>query len=114
MTNWWRQGMMGGTKAHYDYIKAFPETDFADDLRAIAVPTLVMHGTDDQIVPISASARLSAPLLRNAQTKIYEGLGHGMCTINPDVVNPDLLAFPRLAMPPAGEGLLNPTASVAR
>lgn len=85
----------GGAKAHYDCIKAFSETDFTDDLKAITVPTLVMHGTDDQIVPIGASARLSAPLLRNAQTKIYEGLGHGMCTINPDVVNPDLLAFIR-------------------
>ncbi|RZJ32646.1 MAG: alpha/beta hydrolase [Brevundimonas sp.] len=95
VANWWRQGMMGGAKAHYDCIKAFSETDFTDDLKAITVPTLVMHGTDDQIVPIGASARLSAPLLRNAQTRIYEGLGHGMCTINPDVVNPDLLAFVR-------------------
>lgn len=95
IANWWRQGMQGGTKAHYDCIKAFSETDFTEDLKAIAVPTLVMHGTDDQIVPIGASAHLSAPLLRNAQTKIYDGLGHGMCTINPDVVNPDLLAFVR-------------------
>jgi non-heme chloroperoxidase len=95
IANWWRQGMQGGAKAHYDCIKAFSETDFTEDLKAIAVPTLVMHGTDDQIVPIGASARLSAPLLRNAQTKIYEGLGHGLCTINPDVVNPDLLAFVR-------------------
>lgn len=95
IANWWRQGMMGGAKAHYDCIKAFSETDFTDDLKAIAVPTLVMHGTDDQIVPIGASARLSAPLLRNATTKIYDGLGHGLCTINPDVVNPDLLAFIR-------------------
>jgi len=95
IANWWRQGMMGGAKAHYDCIKAFSETDFTEDLRVIAVPTLVMHGTDDQIVPIGASARMSAPLLRNAQTRIYEGLGHGLCTINPDVVNPDLLAFIR-------------------
>ena len=95
VANWWRQGMMGGAKAHYDCIKAFSETDFTEDLKAITVPTLVMHGTDDQIVPIGASARLSAPLLRNAQTKIYDGLGHGLCTINPDVVNPDLLAFIR-------------------
>ena len=95
VANWWRQGMMGGAKAHYDCIKAFSETDFTEDLKAITVPTLVMHGTDDQIVPIGASARLSAPLLRTAQTKIYDGLGHGLCTINPDVVNPDLLAFIR-------------------
>lgn len=95
VANWWRQGMMGGAKAHYDCIKAFSETDFTEDLKAIAVPTLVMHGSDDQIVPIDDSARLSAPLLRHGQLKIYDGLPHGMCTTHPEVVNPDLLAFIR-------------------
>jgi len=91
--NWWRQGMMGGAKAHYDGIKAFSETDFTEDLKAIDVPALVMHGDDDQIVPIVNSAPLMAKLLRNAELKIYEGLPHGMCTTHADVVNPDLLAF---------------------
>lgn len=91
--NWWRQGMMGGAKAHYDCIKAFSETDFTDDLKRIEVPTLVMHGEDDQIVPIADSAPLSAKLLKKATLKTYKGLPHGMCTTNPDVVNPDLLAF---------------------
>ncbi|WP_437936576.1 alpha/beta fold hydrolase [Sorangium sp. So ce341] len=91
--NWWRQGMMGGIKPHYDCIKAFSETDFTDDLRKIDVPTLVMHGDDDQIVPIADSALLSSKLLKKGTLKVYEGLGHGLCTINPDVVNPDLLEF---------------------
>lgn len=91
--NWWRQGMMGGAKAHYDCIKAFSETDFTDDLKAIAVPTLVMHGDDDQIVPYADSAPLAVKLLRNGTLKTYPGFGHGMCTINADVVNADLLAF---------------------
>ncbi|WP_420142904.1 alpha/beta fold hydrolase [Sphingomonas sp.] len=91
--NWWRQGMMGGAKAHYDCIKAFSETDFTDDLKAIDVPVLVMHGTDDQIVPYADSAPLSVKLLRNGTLKSYDGLPHGMCTTHPDVVNPDLLAF---------------------
>jgi len=91
--NWWRQGMMGGTKAHYDCIKAFSETDFTDDLKAIEVPVLVMHGTDDQIVPYADSAPKSAALLKNGTLKSYDGLPHGMCTTHPDVVNPDLLAF---------------------
>ncbi len=91
--NWWRQGMMGGAKAHYDCIKAFSETDFTEDLKKIAVPTLVLHGDDDQIVPYADSAPLSVKLLRHGQLKTYKGLGHGVCTINPDVVNPDLLAF---------------------
>ncbi|ATQ43868.1 alpha/beta hydrolase [Caulobacter mirabilis] len=95
IANWWRQGMMGGAKAHYDCIKAFSETDFTEDLKAIAVPTLVMHGDDDQIVPIGSAAKMSAPLLKKGTLKIYPGLGHGLCTINPDVVNPDLLAFIR-------------------
>ncbi len=93
--NWWRQGMMGGAKAHYDGIKAFSETDFTEDLRAIEVPTLVVHGGDDQIVPIANSALLAAPLLRRGTLKVYEGLSHGLCTTHPDVVNPDLLAFVR-------------------
>src|SRR6266545_338895 len=70
--NWWRQGMMGGAKAHYDGIKAFSETDFTDDLKVITAPTLVMHGDDDQIVPIADSAPLSAKLLKNSTLKIYE------------------------------------------
>ena len=93
--NWWRQGMMGGAKAHYDGIKAFSETDFTDDLRATNVPTLVMHGEDDQIVPIADSALLSAKLLKNGTLKVYEKLPHGMCTTHPDRINPDLLAFIR-------------------
>ncbi|MGU3496208.1 alpha/beta fold hydrolase [Xanthobacteraceae bacterium A53D] len=91
--NWWRQGMMGGAKAHYDCIKAFSETDFTEDLKTIQVPTLVMHGDDDQIVPYADSAPLSAKLLQNGTLKTYEGLPHGMCTTHPDVVNADLLAF---------------------
>lgn len=91
--NWWRQGMMGGAKAHYDCIKAFSETDFTEDLKAIDLPVLVMHGDDDQIVPYADSAPLSAKLLKNGTLKTYPGLGHGMCTINPDVINADLLAF---------------------
>jgi len=91
--NWWRQGMMGGAKAHYDCIKAFSETDFTDDLKKIEVPTLVMHGEDDQIVPIADSALLSAKLLKKATLKTYKGLPHGMCTTHPEIVNPDLLAF---------------------
>jgi non-heme chloroperoxidase len=91
--NWWRQGMMGGIKPHYDCIKAFSETDFTDDLAKIDVPTLVMHGDDDQIVPIADSALLSIKLLKKGTLKVYKGLGHGLCTINPDVVNQDLLEF---------------------
>ncbi|MFL5336589.1 MAG: alpha/beta fold hydrolase, partial [Geminicoccaceae bacterium] len=91
--NWWRQGMMGGAKAHYDGIKAFSETDFIDDLKAIEVPTLVMHGDDDQIVPYADAALLSVKLLKNATLKIYEKFPHGMCTTHADVINPDLLAF---------------------
>ncbi len=93
--NWWRQGMMGSAKAQYDGIKAFSETDFGEDLKAIKVPTLVMHGDDDQIVPIADSALLSAKVLTNATLKIYEKLPHGMCTTHPETLNPDLLAFIR-------------------
>lgn len=91
--NWWRQGMTGGIKPLYDCIKAFSETDFTEDLKAIDVPTLVMHGDDDQIVPIEDSALLAVKLLRHGALKVYEGFGHGMCTINADVINADLLAF---------------------
>jgi non-heme chloroperoxidase len=91
--NWWRQGMMGGAKAHYDCIKAFSETDFTEDLKAITVPTLVMHGTDDQIVPYADAGPLSAKLLKHGTLKTYEGFPHGMCTTHADVINPDLLAF---------------------
>jgi non-heme chloroperoxidase len=93
--NWWRQGMMGGARAHYEGIKAFSETDFSEDLKIIKVPTLVMHGDDDQIVPIAASALLSAKLLKNGTLKVYEKFPHGMCTTHADVVNSDLLAFMR-------------------
>jgi non-heme chloroperoxidase len=93
--NWWRQGMAGGIKAHYDCIKAFSETDFTEDLQAIDVPVLVLHGDDDQIVPIADSARLSAPLLKKGTLKVYPSLPHGMCTTHPEVINPDLLAFVR-------------------
>jgi len=93
--NWWRQGMMGGAKAHYDCIKAFSETDFTDDLKAIDVPTLVLHGEDDQIVPIDDSARLTIKLLKNGTLKTYPGLPHGMATTHADVINADLLAFIR-------------------
>lgn len=91
--NWWRQGMMGSAKAHHDGIKAFSETDFTEDLKSIEVPTLVMHGDDDQIVPIAASAMLSSKLLKQGTLKVYEKLSHGMCTINADMINGDLLAF---------------------
>ncbi len=91
--NWWRQGMMGGAKAHYDCIKAFSETDFTEDLRTIQVPTLVMHGDDDQVVPYEDSAPLSVKLLKNGSLKTYAGLPHGMCTTHPEIINPDLLEF---------------------
>jgi non-heme chloroperoxidase len=91
--NWWRQGMMGGVKAHYEGVKAFSETDFTEDLKAITVPTLVMHGDDDQVVPIADSAELSIKLLKNGTLKVYPGYPHGMCTTHADTINPDLLAF---------------------
>jgi non-heme chloroperoxidase len=93
--NWWRQGMMGGIKAHYDCIAAFSETDFTGDLTAIEVPTLVMHGDDDQVVPYADSAPLSAALLRNGRLKTYPAYPHGMATTHADVINKDLLAFIR-------------------
>ncbi len=91
--NWWRQGMMGGAKAHYDCIKAFSETDFTEDLQKIDVPTLVMHGEDDQIVPIADSALLSIKLLKHGTLKTYMGFPHGMATTHADVINADLLEF---------------------
>ncbi|MGJ4907585.1 alpha/beta fold hydrolase [Bradyrhizobium sp. HKCCYLS2033] len=91
--NWWRQGMMGGTKAHYDCIKAFSETDFTEDLKAIDVPVLLMHGEDDQIVPIDDSARIGIKLLKHGTLKTYPGFPHGMATTHADVINADLLAF---------------------
>ena len=91
--NWWRQGMMGGAKAHYDCIKAFSETDFTEDLQKIDVPVLVMHGEDDQIVPIADSALLAIKLLKHGTLKTYPGFPHGMATTEPDTINKDLLAF---------------------
>jgi non-heme chloroperoxidase len=93
--NWWRQGMMGGAKAHYDCIKAFSETDFTDDLKNIDVPVLLLHGEDDQIVPIADSALLGIKLLKHGTIKTYPGLPHGMATTHAEVINADLLAFIR-------------------
>jgi non-heme chloroperoxidase len=93
--NWWRQGMMGSAKAHYDGIVAFSQTDFTDDLKKITVPVLVMHGEDDQIVPFADAGPLSAKLLKNSQTKFYPGFPHGMPTTNAEQINADLLAFIR-------------------
>jgi non-heme chloroperoxidase len=91
--NWWRQAMMGSSKAQYDGIKAFSETDFTEDLKKIDVPALVLHGDDDQIVPIADSALLSSKLLKKGTLKVHQGFPHGMCTTHADVVNPELLAF---------------------
>ena len=91
--NWWRQGMMGGAKAHYDGIVAFSQTDFTEDLKKISVPVLVMHSKDDQIVPYQASGPLSTKLLKNGTLKTYENYPHGMITTQADVINADLLAF---------------------
>ncbi|WP_193161255.1 alpha/beta fold hydrolase [Microbulbifer hainanensis] len=91
--NWWRQGMMGSALAHYEGIKAFSETDFTEDLKNIEVPTLVMHGDDDQVVPIEDSGMLSAKIIKNATLKVYEGYPHGMLTTHADELNADILAF---------------------
>ena len=93
--NWFRQGMMGGTKAHYDCIKAFSETDFTEDLKAITVPVLIQHGDDDQIVPIAHAAELAIKLLSKGTLKVYPGLPHGMASTHPEIINPDILAFIR-------------------
>ncbi|MCP9994035.1 alpha/beta hydrolase [Streptomyces albogriseolus] len=91
--NWWRQGMTGAANAHYECIKAFSETDFTEDLKKIEVPVLVMHGTDDQIVPYDDSAPLTVKLLKNGTLKSYEGYPHGMLTVHPDVLGPDILEW---------------------
>jgi non-heme chloroperoxidase len=93
IANWWRQGMMGGAKAHYDGIVAFSQTDFTEDLKKITVPVLVMHSEDDQIVPYVASGPMSAKLLKNGTLKTYKDFPHGMPTTQADVINADLLAF---------------------
>ncbi|MGA2370963.1 MAG: alpha/beta fold hydrolase [Candidatus Korobacteraceae bacterium] len=91
--HWWMQGMLGGMKAGYDCIKAFSETDFTEDLKKIDIPVLVMHGDDDQIVPIAAAGLASAKILKNSTLKVYPGFPHGMPATNPDQINADLLAF---------------------
>ena len=95
--HWWLQGMMGGIKAHYDCVKAFSETDFTEDLKKIDVPTLILHGDDDQIVPFADAAVLSVKLVKKSTLKIYPGLPHGMCTTNPEQINADLFAFCKTA-----------------
>ncbi|KJV33817.1 alpha/beta fold hydrolase [Luteibacter yeojuensis] len=91
--NWWRQGMAGSAKAHYDGIKTFSETDQTDDLKTITVPTLILHGDDDQVVPYKDAAELSAKLVKGATLKIYKGYPHGMLTTEAETLNADLLAF---------------------
>jgi non-heme chloroperoxidase len=91
--NWWRQGMIGSAKAHYEGIKAFSETDQTADLKAISVPTLVLHGEDDQVVPVDDAGRLSVKLLQNGTLKTYPAYPHGMLTVHADMLNPELLAF---------------------
>jgi non-heme chloroperoxidase len=93
--NWWRQGMSGGAKAHYDCIAAFSETDFTEDLKMIQVPVLFLHGEDDQVVPIANSALKAVKLVRDGRLKIYPGLSHGLFATHPDLINADLLAFAR-------------------
>ena len=95
IANWWRQGMTGSAKAHYDGIVAFSQTDFTEDLKKITIPVLVLHGDDDQIVPYKTSGVKSAELLQNSQLKIYPGFSHGMLTVNHEVINADLLVFIR-------------------
>lgn len=91
--NWWRQGMAGGAKAQYDCITAFSETDFTEDLKAVSLPVLLLHGEDDQVVPIEASAHQAIKLLSNGTLKTYPGLSHGLFATHPEAVNADLLAF---------------------
>jgi len=93
--HFWFQGMLGGMKPHYDCIKAFSETDFTEDLKKIDIPTLILHGDDDQIVPIGASAQMSSRLVKKPTLKVYPGFSHGMCTVNADTINADLLAWLR-------------------
>jgi non-heme chloroperoxidase len=106
--NWWRQGMMGSVKAHTECVKAFSETDFTEDLKSVDVPVLLMHGTDDQIVPIADSALIGITLLKHGTLKTYEGFPHGMATTHADVINPDLLAWIE------GEGADEASATEAR
>jgi non-heme chloroperoxidase len=105
--NWWRQGMMGGIKAHYDCIKAFSETDFTEDLKSIDVPVLLLHGDDDQVVPIADSALIGIKLLKQGTLKVYPGYPHGMATTHADDINRDILAFIR------GEDVNEPEAAPA-
>jgi non-heme chloroperoxidase len=91
--NFWLQGMQGSVKSEYDTVKAFSETDFTEDLKKIDIPTLVLHGDDDQIVPIGASGLMTAKLVKNAKLKVYPGYPHGMCQIHADDINADVLAF---------------------
>ena len=93
IANWWRQGMMGGAKAHYDGIVAFSQTDFTEDLKKITVPVLVMHGEDDQVVPYADAGPLSAKLVQNGRLKSYPGFPHGMPTTQAATINADLLEF---------------------
>jgi non-heme chloroperoxidase len=93
--NWWRQGMMGSVKAHYDCVKAFSETDFTEDLKGLSIPVLILHGEDDQIVPIDNTARKAVKLLKNGTLKTYPGLSHAPFATHPELVNADLLAFAR-------------------
>lgn len=93
--NWWRQGMMGSVKAHYDCVKAFSETDFTEDLTGLNIPVLILHGEDDQIVPIDNTARKAVKLLKNGTLKTYPGLSHAPFATHPQLVNADLLAFAR-------------------
>ena len=93
VNNWWRQGMTGSALAHYEGIKSFSETDFTEDLKKIDVPTLILHGDDDQIVPIADSSLLSAKLVKQSRLKVYEGFPHGMATLHADVINADILEF---------------------
>jgi non-heme chloroperoxidase len=93
--NWWRQGMMGGVKAHTDCIKAFSETDFTEDMKSIDVPVLLLHGDDDQVVPIADSALIGIKLLKHGTLKVYPGYPHGMATTHAEDINRDILAFAR-------------------
>ncbi|MEO7240095.1 MAG: alpha/beta hydrolase [Sphingomicrobium sp.] len=103
INNWWRQGMIGSAKAHYECIKAFSETDFTEDLKAIDVPVLVIHSEDDQIVPYADSAPLTVKLLKHGTLKTFKDLPHGLCSTHPEIVNPVLLAFIREAAPVVSE-----------
>lgn len=104
--SFWLQGMQCSIKAAYGCIREFSETDFTEDLKKIGIPTLILHGDDDQIVPISSAALRSAKLIRNSRLKVYPGLSHGMCTVNADQINADLLAFIQAPVH-AGAGALN-------